>query len=131
MAKKNWLERFLTPESDRAERRSPDRFAAYRWTGADVVHDPVRDVSATGVYIATKERWPIGSQVALTMQREGPLEILAERRITSYARVVRFGNDGVGFAFVVPSDPDSTAWKYLLDGLVQQGAPKDMRGLVR
>lgn len=129
MAKKNWLERFLTPEADRAERRSPERFAAYRWTGSDVVHERVRDISATGVFVVTKERWPIGSQLALTMQREGPMEILPDRRITAYARVVRFGDDGVGFAFVMPSDAHATAWKQLLDTMIAQGQAKDMKGL--
>ena len=131
MAKKNWLERFLTPDADRAERRSPDEFAAYRWTGTDVKHDPVRDISATGVYIFTKERWPVDSVVSLTMQRQGALELLAERRITAHARVVRCDNDGVGFSFVVPKDSQAAQWKTLLDHLVQESMPKDMESLVR
>lgn len=131
MAKKSWLERFLTPDADRAERRSPEQFAAYRWNGTAVQHDAVRDISATGVYVYTKDRWPVDSIVALTMQREGPLELLAERRITAHARVVRCDSDGVGFSFVAPKDSNAAQWKTLLDHLVQESMPKDMDSLVR
>ena len=131
MAKKSWLERFLTPDSDRAERRSPEQFAAYRWTGTEVRNEPVRDISATGVYIYTKDRWPVDSIVSLTMQRKGALELLAERRITAHARVVRCDDEGVGFSFVVPKDSHAAQWKLLLDHLVQESMPKDMESLVR
>lgn len=131
MTKKNWLERFLTPDADRAERRSPDQFAAYRWTGSEVTHEPVRDISATGVFIFTKERWPVDEVVSMTMQRKGPIELLAERRITAHARVVRCDDDGVGFSFIVPKDSNAAQWKALLDSLVQESMPKDMDSLVR
>ena len=131
MAKKSWLERFLTPDSDRAERRSPEQFAAYRWSGTAVTHDPVRDISATGVYIYTKDRWPVDAIVSMTMQRQGPIELLAERRITAHARVVRCDDEGVGFSFVVPKDSHASQWKALLDHLVQESMPKDMESLVR
>jgi|HubBroStandDraft_5_1064220.scaffolds.fasta_scaffold44796_3 hypothetical protein len=131
MAKKNWLERFLTPDADRAERRSPEKFAAYRWAGSGMKQDPVRDVSTTGVYIVTEERWPIDTLVSLTLQREGYLELLAERRITAHARVVRHGSQGLGLAFVVPKDPEQTEWKNLLDRLVRETPHQGMESLVR
>ena len=52
---RGWLKKFWTPHSKRAERRSVDHFAAYRWDGSALRHDRVRDIiSASGVYILTK-----------------------------------------------------------------------------
>jgi hypothetical protein len=131
MAKKNWLERFLTPDPDRAERRSPDKFAAFRWANSAMTQDPVRDISTTGVYILTEERWPIDSLVSVTLQRDGHLEVIPERRITAHARVARHGSQGMGLAFVTPKDPDALEWKNLLDRLVRETPHQDMESLVR
>lgn len=131
MGKKNWLERFLTPEADRAERREPDQFFAYRWADTAMKSEPVRDISSTGVYVVTPDRWPVGSVLALTMQKQGPLEVSPERRITALARVARIGSHGVGFSFIVPQDDNERIWKSILDSFVQQMLAKDMAGLVR
>ncbi len=131
MAKKSWLERFLTPDADRAERREPDQFFAYRWADTAMKSEPVRDISSTGVYVVTPDRWPVGSVLALTMQKQGPLEVSPERRITALARVARIGNHGVGFSFIVPQDDNERIWKSILDSFVQQMLAKDMAGLVR
>src|SRR5579863_8554208 len=102
--RKGWLESFLEPEVDRAARRSVEQFAAYRWNGTSVVQEAVRDVSTTGVYLFTEERWQPGALLSLTLQREGPLEMNPERRIDVRARVARCENDGVGLAFVFAKD---------------------------
>jgi hypothetical protein len=52
-----WLEKFLTPEADRAERRRVDQFAAYRWNGEALTQDRVLDISSSGLYLLTRERW--------------------------------------------------------------------------
>jgi hypothetical protein len=130
--RKNWLESFLEPEVERAERRSVDQFAAYRWNGTRLVQEAVRDISQTGVYIVTEDRWQPGTMVTLTLQREGPLETNSERRIDVRAKVARCGKDGMGLAFVFGNDDGQTRqWESLSESLIQQAKPEDMLRLVR
>ena len=130
--RKGWLEGFLAPEVDRTERRSVEQFAAYRWNGTSLVQESVRDISPSGVYVITKERWQRGALVTLTLQREGPLEMNADRRLDMQAKVARSGKDGVGLAFVLPkNDPISLQWETLRANLIEEWKPADMLSLVR
>jgi hypothetical protein len=127
-----WLEKFVTPEQGKAERRVVDQFAAYRWNGSALTHDKVRDISSTGLYLLTPERWQPGTILALTLQREGPLELDPARRITTQAKVVRCGPDGVGLLFLwAKDDPESRRWDALLECVIEQTRPGDMLSLVR
>jgi len=132
----DWLDAFLKPDSERAERRlyerrSVDRFAAYRWNGSELKQDAVKNISGTGLYIVTEERWQLGTMLTLTLQKEGPLEMDPEHRIEMQARVVRCGEDGVGLAFVLQDDPESRQWENLRKSLIEQAKPQNMLGLVR
>jgi hypothetical protein len=130
--RKGWLESFLEPEVNRSERRPVEQFAAYRWNGASLVQEAVRDISPTGVYILTKERWHRGTLITLTLQREGPLEKNSERRLDVQAKVARYGKDGVGLAFVFSkNDPASQQWETLRANLIEDSKPEDMLSLVR
>ncbi len=130
--RKGWLESFLEPEVERAERRPVEQFAAYRWNGSGLVQEAVRDISPTGVYILTKERWQPGTLVTLTLQREGVLEMNSERRIEVQAKVARCGKDGVGLAFVfAKNDRESREWESLRANLIEESKPEDMLSLVR
>lgn len=127
-----WLEKFVTPEADRAERRSVEQFAAYRWNGSALTQDTVRDISSSGLYLITKERWQPGTILALTLQREGALELDPARRITTQVKVIRCGPDGVGLSFLwSKDDPESRQWETLLECLINQTKPADMLSLVR
>ena len=128
----NWLEKFVTPEADRAERRVVEQFAAYRWDGTALTCDTVRDISSTGLYLLTAERWKPGTIVALTLQREGPLDPDPARRITTQTRVIRCGPDGVGLSFLwAKDDPEARRWDSLLESLIQQTKPAHMESLAR
>jgi hypothetical protein len=103
--KRNWLERWLFPDSAGQDKRSGARkpapgLVAHFWTGGPPKSQPVRDISATGMYVMTEERWYLGTQIRITLTKsleEGPR---AERSITVLATAVRWGNDGVGLEFV-------------------------------
>ena len=128
----NWLEKFVTPDADRAERRRVEQFAAYRWNGSDLTCDMVRDISSSGLYLLTTERWQPGAIIALTLQREGPLDPDPARRITTQTKVVRCGPDGVGLSFLwAKDDPRSRQWDTLLECLIHQTRPGDMQSLAR
>jgi hypothetical protein len=130
--RKGWLESFLEPEAERAQRRTVEQFAAYRWNGSGLVQEVVRDISPTGVYVVTEERWHPGTLVTLTLQREGPLEKNSERRLEVRAKVARRGKDGMGLAFVLPkNDAASSQWESLRTSLIDEVKPEDMLSLVR
>jgi PilZ domain len=103
--KRSWLERWLFPDTSDQDKRSGARkpapgLVAHFWTGGPPKSQPVRDISATGMYVVTEERWYLGTQIRITLTKtldEGPR---AERSITVMATAVRWGDDGVGLEFV-------------------------------
>jgi hypothetical protein len=128
----NWLEKFVTPEADRAERRVVEQFAAYRWNGSTLVQGMVRDISSSGLYLMTDERWQPGTIIALTLQREGPLDPDPARRVTTQTKVIRCGPDGVGLSFLwAKDDPQSRQWESLIECLIQQTRPAHMESLTK
>jgi hypothetical protein len=127
---KTWFEKLLKFGSPRSDRRSVKQFAAYRWNGSALQQHSVRNISPTGVYIVTEERWEPGTIVSLTLQREGPLEPSSDRRITTQARVVRCGKDGMGLTFITPAGPEQQKWETLLENLIEQTRP-DLTAMVR
>ena len=61
-------------ERRRAERRNSPSLAAYHWKGSIPRQNSVRDISATGAFLVTQERWEPGEIIALSLQRKGPPE---------------------------------------------------------
>jgi hypothetical protein len=103
---KSWLERWWSPDPRKAPRYFAPGLAAYFWTGsAPKVHN-VKDVSATGLYLVTEERWYPGTLVLMTLQKTDGEEEGAERSISVYSRAVRCGVDGVGLQFVLSNTQD-------------------------
>jgi len=98
---KSWLERWWSPDPRKAPREAADGMAAYYWTGGPTEAHPIRDVSATGLYVVTEERWYPGTLVLMTLQIMDGVEETEERAITVHSRAVRWGNDGVGLQFVL------------------------------
>jgi hypothetical protein len=106
--KRNWLERWLFPDADGQDKRGGERkpapgLIAHFWTGGPPKSQPVRDISATGMYVVTEERWYLGTQIRITLTKtvnDGPQ---TEQSITVMATAVRWGNDGVGLEFVQES----------------------------
>lgn len=100
--KKNWLQRFWSidpPEPRQATREALPGIAAYFFTGGTPKAHAIRDISRTGLFVFTEERWYIGTVVRMTLTDRN--EPTAERSITVNACVVRWGNDGVGLSFVL------------------------------
>jgi len=101
---KDWLTRLLRgdeePEDPRlAVRKSLPGLIAYYFNGGMPTAQEVRDMSPTGLYIVTSERWYPGTVVRLTLtDRHHPS---VERSITVNAKAVRWGSDGVGLEFIL------------------------------
>jgi hypothetical protein len=62
------------------------------------VQHAIQDISPTGLYVVTEERWYPGTVVRMTLTDSK--EPTAERSITVNATSMRWGNDGVGLRFV-------------------------------
>ena len=122
---KDVIERFSPANSKRAERKAAHGFVAHHWSGSAVRQDDIKDISSTGLYLLTEERWLPGTVVSLTLQMKSPLEEISERRITVDAKAVRWGEDGVGLSFVLPDESDALPWKFLLQSAAEQSEPND------
>lgn len=99
---KGWLDWLLSQERRQARRRQSLSLVAYYWDGAHPVAHPVRDASAAGLYLVTEHRWYPGTVLAMTLQRTTAAMDDPERAVAVNARVVRSGEDGVGFEFILP-----------------------------
>jgi uncharacterized membrane protein (UPF0127 family) len=97
---KTWLPAGLTNDRRGAFRKRWPRLVAYGDRGEALPVHGVRDISATGLYLMTEERWPLGSEVRMSLQRTDGLDDKAASPITVQLRVNRWGSDGVGLEFV-------------------------------
>jgi len=81
---------------------------AHYFTGGAPRPHTVADISMTGLYLLTEDRWMRGTMIQMTMQKPART---GERRqsITVLARIVRRGSDGGGGEFVMPESIDSHA----------------------
>lgn len=113
-------------ERRRAERRVSPDLAAYHWTSSYPKQEIVRDISATGVFLETRERWVPGDLISLTLQRRGPLEGNFERRVAVQARAVRWSDEGIGLSFVLPAGMELRLWESPLKSAAEQTDPEDV-----
>lgn len=100
--RRNWLQRFLDPpDSRRAARKPASGFTASFWTGGTPQIHEIRDISFSGMYVLTDERWYPETMVRITIARLDPLEPHGQRTITVIGKALRAGGDGVGFQFIL------------------------------
>ena len=77
---------------------------AYYWTGG--TSHQVRDMSATGLYLVTNERWAPGTLIQMTLHKEGESDVSTENSISVMSQLVRWGENGVGFSFIHADNKD-------------------------
>jgi PilZ domain-containing protein len=90
------------PELRIAPREVLPGLAAYFFTDGIPEAHYVRDISRTGIYVYTTERWKPGTLVRMTLIDRCRLSV--ERSINLYATVVRWGSDGDGLEFNIHND---------------------------
>jgi hypothetical protein len=103
---RGWLERWWSPDPRKAPREPSPGVAAYYWTGGPPEAHHIRDISSTGLYVVTEERWYPGTLVLMTLQGTAFGEEVEERTICVHSRAVRWGKDGVGLEFVLQNECD-------------------------
>jgi hypothetical protein len=106
---RGWLERWWSPDPRKAPRDQAPGLAAYYWTGGPPAAQTVKDISSTGLYVVTEERWYPGTLVLMTLQVTDAGEEVSERTICVHSRAVRWGKDGVGLQFVLQKESDDPA----------------------
>jgi hypothetical protein len=113
---KNWLERWWSPDPRRAPREPAPGVAAYYWSGGNAEAHSVKDISSTGLYMVTEERWYPGTLILMTLQDTDGGTESAERSIQVHSRAVRCGDDGVGLQFILSKSKDANG-KTLVNGV--------------
>lgn len=96
--------RWLFPEVNqrRAIRFQAPNLVAYYWTGGAPYSYHVGDISATGLFLLTKERWAPGTLIQMTLQKQDGRINDSDSSICVLSEVVRWGQNGAGFNFVLP-----------------------------
>lgn len=94
--------RWLFPEVNqrRSKRYPTSNLVAYYWTGGAPYSFPVGDISATGVFLLTKERWAPGTLIQMTLQPQSG-RVNNDNSICVLSEVVRWGENGSGFNFIL------------------------------
>lgn len=105
---KTWLANWLSSDRRRAQRQPLPGLVAYYWTGSAPRAYQIADISSTGFYLLTEERWFPGTMVLMTLQRTDSSGRNLDDSIAVQSRVVRWGSDGLGLAFVVSTSGDSS-----------------------
>lgn len=100
------------PVEPEEPRRSPrirvPQLTAFYWDGSQPSPHAVRDISETGMYVYTRERWYPGTLILMHLQRDDVERGARERSLAVLSRAARWGTDGVGleFVFADPQDPE-------------------------
>jgi hypothetical protein len=116
----------MPPERRRGERRTSPELAAYLWIGTLAKQASVRDISSTGVYLSTGQRWSSNDTQSLTLQRRGPLEGDFDRRVVVQAKAIRWVEDCVAMSFLLPSGMEVRLWASPLKSTAEQTGPDDI-----
>jgi hypothetical protein len=142
---KNWLAKpDAAPEQRSAPRISRPPVVVFHWDGSTPASRHLRDISLTGAYLYTSERWYPGTVVRLLIQGTNPGDQIAvpdevegvdvagdeaewggkarppSNSISLQARVVYHGKDGMALEFLFGGPGD----RKLLEELIA-GAPKN------
>jgi hypothetical protein len=99
---KSWIKKLTSSDNRKTLRTESPLLVAYYWDGSVPIAHEIRNISATGFYLLTRERWHLGTVVTMTLQRTAGAKESSDTKqyISVLSKVVRLGQDGVGLAFV-------------------------------
>jgi hypothetical protein len=116
------------------DRRKTDRqpapeLSAFYWTGAAPAQHAIRDISPTGLYLLTEERWYPGTLIMMTLQKTNTAEGSSERSIAVQSKAVRWGPDGVGLQFILMDAKDPRRGQTVLkEGVDRKSLERFLQG---
>jgi hypothetical protein len=100
------LLRWIYPDQRLANRHSTPPLIAYPGVVRSSNEYSVGDISLTGFFLITDERWIIGTGFPITLERTD--EAGAGLTLTLHSTAVRSGEDGVAFTFAQPATEQSS-----------------------
>jgi len=103
------LLRKLFPDQRQQERISVPPLVAYLGTMRATKPYEIGDISGSGFSLVTPERWEVGTEMPITLQRTNPAEETEADCFTVQATVVRAGHQGVGFSLVLSEEESNAA----------------------
>jgi len=115
--------RWLFPDVNerRAIRYPTPGLVAFYWTGGAPHSYQVGDMSATGLFLLTKERWAPGTLIQMTLQKQDGRPYSSANSICVLSEVVRWGENGAGFNFIL------TDYENVIDYGILPGETTDRR----
>jgi hypothetical protein len=93
--------RWLYPEQRKTSRHTFPPIVSYLGALRTAPPYKVADICISGFYMFTPERWLLGTEMPVTLQRIDSEGQKRDETITLLSRVVRCGPDGVGFSFAL------------------------------
>jgi hypothetical protein len=105
------LEWLSSGERRIAERQEGPYLVAHYWDGGAPKPHDIKDISLTGLYLVTEQRWYPGTLVMISLQKVGAAEDDPERTIMVNAKVIRSDAEGVGLALMLPKNDGSNGDK--------------------
>lgn len=113
------------------ERRSgvrvaPQRLEAFYSTGGKPMRVAIKDIGPTGICLTAPEAMPLGSQVALTLQRKAVDDADCGTKVSMPTKVARVGKREVGLEFV-HRHIDTAGWTKLVLQAAQLGRNDGVR----
>jgi hypothetical protein len=91
------------PSRGRSWRYVQPGLVAYYWGGSESLPHEIRDISVTGAYLCTTERWYPGTLIQSTLSRNhGEHQNASTEFIIVNCEVVRQDGDGIGVRFISP-----------------------------
>jgi hypothetical protein len=107
-----WFKGSLPRQRRKVERQDTPQVVAHYWDGGAPAAHTIRDLSESGLYVVTEQRWYPGTMVMMTLQRKDSFDGEADRSITVQSKVVRSGTDGVALIFV----PEENGYRHAANG---------------
>lgn len=123
---RSWLRKSSAGYRNRAERRPSPSLAVYHWEGSTPKENTVGNISASGAFLLTNQRWDPGETLSLTLQRKGPPARIPEHRFSLQAKAVRRDRHGVAVSFVMPQEADLRLWQNPLQTPEEQSEPENI-----
>jgi Flp pilus assembly protein TadG len=109
-----WLDNDNSSNKRRAPRVPEPSVLVFYWDGSAPEGRKLRDISSTGAFVITPERWYVGTIVRLILQGYKTTSVLEEGIVASRStsipsRVVRHGSDGIGVEFLFSTPEEEKA----------------------
>jgi len=120
-----WLEDEVSTDKRRAPRLPEPSLLVYYWDGSVPEGHKLRNISSSGAYIITPERWYIGTIVRLILQGykttpQADEGIVSSRSTSLPCRVVRHGTDGLGVEFIFATPEEQKSLQDFLSAMPQR-----------